>query len=179
MSYIRDVCPLATTIISNDLSVAYTDLGGTLAWSNFLYLRLALAAIVPQTDAQGLHLEVSTDGGSTWKTTLYSHSSRGQETDSTLYGTSWTSGSVIRLMRSMGAIANEKGSGTFKIYNAADAASYTVVAGLAHFKHFTGVGRQQHVGGEYQAAVAVNGLRLSMGSGNLVSGIITLEGIRK
>ena len=180
MSYFRDTVMLSTAVISNDAAVEFTDPGaGVLAWSNFVCLRLIIDALAPELDAQGLHLLVSTDGGSTWKSANYGHSSRGQETDGTLYGTSWTSGTVIRLMRSMGNAANEKGYGAYDIFSAPSSASFTTVTGLAHFGHFTGVGRQQHNGGQYLVTTVVNGLQISMGSGDLVSGTVTLEGIKK
>lgn len=179
MSHIQDSCIIGAGVASGVATIDFTDPGsGPFAWSKYALIRAIFCALRPTSDAGGFNFRVSSDLGVSWKTSLYSWSVRGQETDGTVYGSSQPSIGYIRLMRSVGNAANEKAWGVLDIFDPMDAASFTTVAGISHFAHFSGAGRQQHNGGQYKVVTAINGLRFYFDS-NMVSGLILLEGIRR
>lgn len=138
---------------------------------------LDLDQILPVTDGAVLELEVTTDGGATWKqgASDYSwavggaqHGTQNSETNRDL------SDNSILVTRGLG-IGNDIGElglcGAISIQNPS-LPRPTAVTGYAHFKRENGVEFYFHVRGFYLASDSVNGVRFRFSTGNIASAVL-------
>ncbi len=182
MSYLgRDAIVLSTAVASNDATVEFTDPGtGRKSWANFIALQVILNGVTPATETNSsLVLRVSTDGGSTFATSGYQRALAGIGTDNATFSSASSSSGAIILLLNVGSATDEKGSGFIDIFDPSNTLNFTTITGLAFYENTSGVGRQQHMGGQYRVVTAVDAIQFLFGSDNIESGDFTLLGIRR
>lgn len=138
--------------------------------------------IVPATDAVGLLMRMSTDGGSSYdagsvyQSTYIEHVAAGEG-----YGGSDTGTlTSIQLVRQITNSADYSANGRCTLF-APGGSRYKAVASHFHARYASGDNRSPGsiVDGMYQSTTAVDAIRFLMSSGNIASGIIRVYGISK
>ena len=153
--------------------------------ADYDHYELEFLNVLPETDAQGLRIRVSTDGSTFISTATYVGTTRtrtsaaadgGVEADPAAPSTGmWVTGSDVSNSAARGGV-----SGTVKFYN---------VNQSDHFIHFIGDSVypingatvslvRANMGWWRNVAAAISGVQVIMESGNLVSGTVRLYGVR-
>lgn len=158
----------ALTLIQAQDASNSTTIDFTTGIVGSMHLLLVLRAIVPATDGATLRMQISTDGGSTWKTSSYLTGINTMPYNSTtLTNTNSTADFVLS-----GPLDN--GSSTSFAHGAIDiylpAANHAYIGGtISFFNNTGGVPTMGLVGGKAGNS-GTNALRLIMSSGNITSG---------
>ena len=160
-------------------SSAQLDFTQGLTDTEFKYFVIRYTDLMPATDNVVLWLRVSTDGGSTWRSTAGDYRWAVGFSNGAAGHTSSTSDTEMELNRAVGNATNEGCSGQVLAYN---------LTGSSMNKRFVldgmhvdqaGLWERSHgVGGFIFSNAAVNGLRVLFSSGNITSGTVELRGIR-
>lgn len=126
-----------------------------------------------------LELEVSDDGGTSYKSSNYKyHSSRTDSGASTYNGqNSNTAASFLITSGTTSAVAAARGF-TIHIHDPSNAATYTGISGLGVSNDTSLNAQFINVVGHHQEAIAINALRFSLSTGNFTAGTFTLYGIK-
>lgn len=155
---------LSTLTASNSAALIYTGMS-----SSYRSYEFRLINLVPATNAVGLGIQLSDDGGSTYKTSSYatSGSGVGGYLDCTP-GTDLTSNTSYPGASGIVRIFNPSGTGSLKSVqvqttgnNSSSGAAYAVNA------------HGQWGGG----TTAINAIKFAMGGGNIVSGVVEVWGV--
>lgn len=129
----------------------------------------------------GLQLQVSTDGGSTWKSGASDYNyafAYWQSSGTTVTVQKSQATSSINLGAAViGTTANTSGCGTVKLFNPSDTARFATISTEATTTNTATVLYCSRGGGNYVTAGAVNAIRFLMQSGNIVSGTFRLYGL--
>ncbi len=145
--------------------------------STYRYYKFLIDNAVPATDAVLFHMEVSTDGGSTWKTSGYLSSVFANMSD----GTTGSTGSTASVRLSHNQLANSGGwSGEILLPNPSGSTRVKQITFNGTYLK-TGATVQDFVtgGGVWNGATtAINAARFIMGAGNISTGTFTLYGLR-
>jgi hypothetical protein len=138
---------------------------------------------LPATDAVGFEVQVSTDNGSTYKTTNeYDYADMIPWNTDGSYNARGGSGVGAILVTgtdssyNIGNAANRGITGEFYIYNPSNAA-YGRTTGNFSFTTAGGALRASNHAGVFNSATAINAIRFLFSSGNIASGTFTLYGI--
>ena len=147
--------------------------------TNFKYFIIRYTDLMPATDNVALWLRVSTDGGSSWRSTAGDYRWAVSFDNGATGNTSNASDTEMELNRAVGNATNEGCSGQVLAYN---------LTGSSMNKRFVldgmhvdqaGLWERSHgVGGFIFSNAAVNGLRVLFSSGNITSGTVELRGLR-
>jgi hypothetical protein len=135
--------------------------------------------VLPVTDAVGLQMVTSTDGGSTWLagTTYHWYMNRSGGAQSN-YGDSMpVDGYATGLVGNSASYGGV--SGSVRVYNPLSATAYKSLTLLAAFLAYDGSPEAINGMGSIETTTAVNALRFKFSSGNIVSGTIRVYGIAK
>jgi len=138
---------------------------------------LEMDGLIPATDSVNLHMEFSTDGGSTWETGASAYKWALDGVTLNVARNNGSNGDTKALLNHtvdpIGSDANEGGvSGRVAIYHPGAARSTRFTGEVAYIKD-SGNLSVFTVGGELSASSAVNAVRLLFSSGNIESGIST------
>lgn len=164
------------------------DFSSTYITSTYNKYRLDIINLIPATNSSALWLQVSTDGGATWKTGAsdYAHLRQGGQltgTGTTAISTSTGDGDDAQIVLFGAAVGNNAGTnylnGEINIHDPSQTSSFK------GFMAFLGVRTSAatpdtvtlEIEGTYKATTAVNGIRIIMSTGNITSGLFKLYGI--
>lgn len=148
---------------------------------------LVLNNIVPVNDDDKLYITVSTDGGTTWAAANYDYNFTWSDSATPPTNVAASPGpgqariiaTINSANRGIPNVANTPYNGSLNIFNAGGA-QYTSIFLNAIYQGNAGGGGALVTfmgGGTYQQAIAVNGIRFTMSTGNIASGTFTLYGI--
>jgi hypothetical protein len=153
------------------------------AFNNAVYsrYRFVLENVKPATDAVGLYVRVSTDGGSTYDSGASTYAYAGLAFASGGTGSfGSTTGTFIQIVNTndMGNAATEFGyTGIVDVYHAADGATQTRIIAAGAYDNTSGAPVGANANGRRLAAQDTDGLRFLFSSGNIASGTIKMYGI--
>ncbi len=142
--------------------------------------------LLPSTDDQQLALTVSNDGGSTFEAGSNYHftGKYARQTGVTEYLDN--GGGAANMLFADDTTTLMVGNGSdegiwfeFRVINAADSAKRTMIDGEVSYVPADGGFMKGHVGGTYNVAEAIDGIRLAFVSGNIASGTVRLLGVTK
>lgn len=147
--------------------------------SGFYQYEIRLTNVIPATDGEDLQLQVSTDGGSNWKTTGNNYKygfTAVFETSSVVVGNNSTN--QIRLTRNAGSASGETGvSGV--VLMVAPANGDTEPLFKLDLTHVDNSARPVSVDGAglWDTTEVIDAVRFQFGSGNIESGEVDLYGV--
>lgn len=150
---------------------------GALVQSDFDEYVVQFIDLLPATDGANGQLQVSTDGGSTWKTTGYQYAIKYQgPSGATGVVNSTTDTSLFMLNNVRNSIDGM--SGELRLYDPGGAMSKLFLGDVAGLE--TDGNRYWFDGAWwYVSATAVNALRFKYSTGNIASGVMRVLGVRK
>jgi hypothetical protein len=131
--------------------------------------------IIPATNNTDLYLQVSTDGGSTYKATSYLSVSHTASSDTTDAASAQTTGIVLGI--GLSNSANGGGSGEARLFKPSGGGRAWVTFHGIHLVNGDTTVRSTSGGGAWNSAAAVNAVRFLMSSGNIASGKVTMYGM--
>lgn len=136
---------------------------------------------VPATDNTGFWLQVSQDGGSTWKSGATDYRETAfSNVDGGTISTNGGTGTHIDIALNVGNVGNRVTRSTVRISKPSDTTKYKLImADTVEMPSSTNVNRYT-VGGIFQLNTsAINAIRFLSSSGNITSGTFSLYGIKK
>lgn len=166
---------LETIVASGDASMDFITGFDSSKYGSY---KIIIDRILPATDAQSLSMLLSNDGGATWLSTGVDFQ-RIQVYGATT-GFSSNTHTDIRLTGGIGNVnAQETGAyGTVEFYGF-DSAAYTGVNAHFGYRSSDNVSTIYLTNNLHKTAQVLNGVRILMTSGNILSGTATLFGIPK
>lgn len=167
---------LKTLTASSSSSLDFTGIDGT--FNKYL---LDLSDIVPATDGAIPYIRISDDGGVTFENGASAYNyEQGQIASGSFTGATATTTQISLSPNSgVGNATSEGLSGRVYMETPATAARKTSFNWFLSLNSGTGAIRSIWGNGQYQTAVATNGVQLLFSSGNIASGTVTLYGLRK
>jgi hypothetical protein len=169
---------ISSVVAANDAAVEFTTgIDGTFDGYEFVF-----ADVIPATDNVQILLEVSTDGGTTWKTGATDYSYSGIDvTINTV--TPFGANDATRIEMTVNGIGSDVGeagvSGRVEMHGPANAAVVQQFRwDFVYDQSGAFQSRLASGGGAYETAEAINGVRFRFTSGNVESGRISLYGRR-
>tara|TARA_R110000744_G_scaffold149568_1_gene262705 strand:+ start:43 stop:858 length:816 start_codon:yes stop_codon:yes gene_type:complete len=172
-------------ISSTDISSAATYAFTAFDASKYDHYQVVLSNIVPATDAQGLYMLTSTDGGTNYINASNSYSQQSLNSVASNDATSVTrfnNFTVIGITGVNGVVGTATGevggvTGILTVFNPHNTGSVTTVSGTFGFSNSSGQNRINTIWGQRIVAEDVTGLRFNFGSGNIASGQINVYGM--
>ncbi len=168
---------LQTSTASTSASVDFTSLITT----DYDYYKLVLEEITPDADGATLGIRFSTDNGSTWiSTNTYVYNS-GSFSGSGAASNSSGGTSVLNLNggHTVGISSGETLAAVVDIFNPLSASTYARIAGYGVVKNALGSYASLFFGGQRTSVEVNDAFQLKMDTGNILSGTLTLYGLRK
>lgn len=168
---------LDTRSVSAAASAEYTNL--TSDYFRYLWV---IDKLIPATDGTHLDVHVTNDGGSNWQTgaSAYAYAGKGTADGGGDDVNASTGASEFRFTggdRGIGSAAGEFFSGHLMITGHDDSSLFTLFWGGYTFITDTPVYYSGRIGGAYETAEVIDGIRFIMSSGNISSAEIRQYGI--
>lgn len=170
-----------TQTASASATVEFIDgVGGVVFDSTYDEYRVVITHLIPATDNTSLNLTVTEDGGTSWVSTNYSQIAATSGTTSTTITVAETE---LRPLTGdgMGNLSTEGCSVEILLKNpsTADRMDHVVVVSGGLYKDQNGAALTfDGATGFIDRDVAYNGIKFAMNSGNIASGVFTLQGRR-
>lgn len=181
------VRPFGWTLLDEQIASSDATLDFTTGIDSvYDHYKFTLLNVLPATDGQNLKIQVSTDGGSTWKSGAADYEINRVDQKSDTAGVAAASNSqgttAITIANPVGNVAGEGVSGElrFRRIEGGDGHSYF----RGEVEYFDNTATAIFIGtmivGVYNGALDnIEGVRFLFGSGNIASGTIALYGLRK
>jgi hypothetical protein len=155
---------------------------GVLFQSDFDEYLLEFVGLQPATNAVGIQVRMSTNGGSSYASGAadyrWSFMAYGSGGPGNTASTGASSISVIGFANISNNVLNPT-SGYLRIFNPLSTAAYKMIGGHATYWDSTPTLVTGEVVGAYQSTTAVNALQVFMSSGNITAGTVRVYGITK
>jgi len=155
---------------SSDATIQFTTLS-----TDYRDFRLIGSAVVPASDGQDSQFQIRV--AAAWVTSGYTYALYGSDEDGGLKNQNNTSGSQILLNST--ALGNNNGENIYFVVTIADVHSTSnqkEISIQSCYSGWTNKYEQLSGGGRNDAVVAVDGVRIKFGSGDVSSGELTLYG---
>ena len=155
---------------SDDATIEFTTLS-----TDYRDFRLIGSAVVPASDGQDSQFQIRV--ATAWVTSGYTYALYGSDEDGSLRNQNNTSGSQILLNST--ALGNNNGENIYFVVTIADVHSTSnqkEISIQSCYSGWTNKYEQLSGGGRNDDIVAVDGVRIKFGSGNVSSGELTLYG---
>ena len=172
---------ISSQTASSSSSISFTSISG---YDSYIF---KFINIHPQTNAQHVGFQASTDNGSSFNvnatTTLYrAYHSEDGAASGVLYRADYdlAQQSVIIPLSdgvATGNASDECVSGTIQIWNLNSTTYVKNFVGIFNEYHQVNYTIHGHIGGYFNTTTAINCIRFSMSSGNIDDGIIKLYGV--
>lgn len=169
---------LASKTASNSASLSFTS--SDFSWSAYQIYIFELVEVRPATDAQGLVVHFSQDGGGTWKTGASYDFAQSAYTSNNAGNNVGGAGSAAPRILSVSNSATYQGvSGSFRIVNPSGTTARKRYFGVAHYADSTLFSNAVTYAQAYTAdTAAINGVRWTFEAGNITAGQIYAYGLR-
>ena len=171
-------------ISSTDISDAATYVFTAFDASKYDHYQVVLSNIVPATDAQGLYLRTSTDGGNNYISAANSYSQQSLNSIATNVTSvmQFNNFSIIGITGPYGVVGTATGevggvTGILTVFNPHNTGSVTTVSGTFGFPNSAQQNRINTIWGQRIVAEDVTGLQFWFGSGNIASGQMNVYGM--
>jgi hypothetical protein len=173
---------LSTQTASSSASLSFTS-GIDSTYDSYVF---KFYNIHPQTDTSEFDFQASTDGGSTYATTLTStvffaqhhENDTGTKFEYNSGEDSAQSTDFQTLFINQGSDADENGSGTLTIYNPSSTTFVKHFISRCHNNHYDNRTGDVYVAGYFNTTNAINAIRFQFSSGNIDDGIIKMYGVK-
>lgn len=168
---------IETKVLSGASEADFTGFDSSLYGS----YEVRLGNVKPATDGADLLLRTSSDGGSSYDSTIndYEYGVGLVSSAGTPSNDGSSSGSSIKLADNVGGAGADNGVNCTIDINNPDLAVITQLHGNGQYEDAGGIGYSFYFGAERTLAEDVDALRILFSSGNLASGTISFYGLRK